>query len=460
MLECFIESADADATPVIPLTADELKPWVQGQSPYVKKWVTTNKFTAKVETTCLVPDPEGDIAMVLLGVDNPFDPWVVGALPTKLPAGNYTLQTDWSAAQLGLATQAWGLGCYRFDRYKANNDRAVGKLVMDPSLDAGAIAYQVEAISQVRDLINTPAADMMPQHLAEAAQQLAEKYAATCTLTAGEQLLLDNYPVIHAVGRASDHAPQLIDVQWGDAGHPRITLVGKGVCFDTGGLDIKPAVGMRYMKKDMGGAAHVLGLARMIMAQQLPVNLRVLIPAVDNAISGDAFRPGDIVTSRKGTSIEIDNTDAEGRLVLCDALTEAADKKPELIIDFATLTGAARVALGTEVPALFCNSDTVSRGIIESAEHVYDPLWRMPLHKPYCYMLNSQIADIKNAATDPFGGSITAALFLQEFVPADIEWVHIDVMAWNARNRAGRPKGGEAMGVSAMFDYLSKRYAH
>jgi leucyl aminopeptidase len=270
--------------------------------------------------------------------------------------------------------------------------------------------------------------------------------------------LSKNYPAIHAVGRAASHAPRLIDLRWGKKHHPKLTLVGKGVCFDSGGLDLKPASGMRLMKKDMGGAAHAIGLSNMIMRAGLPVRLRMLVPAVENAVAGNAYRPGDVLSSRKGLSIEIDNTDAEGRVVLCDALTEAVSESPDLVIDFATLTGAARVALGTDLPAMFCNHDEVADSIAASARRVLDPVWRLPLHRPYRELIDSQIADILNSG-GPYGGAITAALFLQDFVPDSTPWVHFDLMAWNLRSRAGRPEGGEAMALRALLDYLRNRYA-
>ena len=310
----------------------------------------------------------------------------------------------------------------------------------------------------VRDLVNTPAEDMMPQHLAEAARALAEEFGAQFTEIVGDELLVRNYPLVHAVGRASVHAPRLLDLRWGDPAHPRLTLVGKGVCFDSGGLDIKPASGMRWMKKDMGGAAHVLGLARLVMATGLPVRLRVLVPTVENAISGSSFRPGDVIRSRKGLTVEIENTDAEGRLVLCDALAEAGTEEPALLIDFATLTGAARVALGTDLPGFFTNDDALADALALAGEAERDPVWRLPLFKPYRRELESQVADLLNCSTNGFGGAITAALFLQRFVPKGIDWLHFDLNAWNVSERAGRPKGGEAMGLYATFRYLEQRF--
>ena len=385
------------------------------------------------------------------------DLWAFGALADKLPPGHYRIETRLDDHALTLAALAWSLGTYSFERYKARN-QARPRLVVGNAINRNALEIQLSAIYLVRDLINTPATDMMPQHLAQATEELAAEHHAHVNQIIGEELLAQNYPMIHAVGRASAHAPRLIDLTWGNSEHPKVTLIGKGVCFDSGGLDIKPASAMRLMKKDMGGAAHVLGLASMVMASRLPVRLRVLIPAVENAVSSNAFRPGDVLTSRQGLTIEVDNTDAEGRLVLCDALTEAAGETPVLIIDFATLTGAARTALGTEVPALFSNKESVVKGVMHAAEEVDDPVWPLPLHRPYRALLDSTIADIANSSKEPYAGAITAALFLQEFVPAELDWMHFDVMGWNLRNRPGHPVGGEAMGVRAVFLYLKNRF--
>jgi leucyl aminopeptidase len=298
----------------------------------------------------------------------------------------------------------------------------------------------------------------MPEHLPKATQTLAGEFGATFEQTVGEALLTANFPVIHAVGRASVHPPRLLDVRWGDPAHPKITLLGKGVCFDSGGLDLKSSSAMRLMKKDMGGAATALGLARLIMSAGLPIRLRVLIPSVDNAVAGNAFRPGDVIRSRQGLTIEIDNTDAEGRLILCDALAEAGTEQPAVLIDFATLTGAARTALGTEVPALFCNDEALASGLLAAAEREQDPCWRLPLYEPYREMLDSKIADITNASSSPHAGAITAALVLKEFVPAGVTWAHFDLMAWNLKGKPGRPEGGEAMTLRTVFGWLEKQY--
>jgi len=309
----------------------------------------------------------------------------------------------------------------------------------------------------VRDLINTPANDMLPSHLASAAEDVAREFGARATTTVGDDLA-KGFPMIHAVGRASTDAPRLIDLVWGDPAHPKVTLVGKGVCFDSGGLDLKPANGMRLMKKDMGGAAHALGLARLVMANALPVRLRVLIPAVENAVAGNAFRPGDVIRARSGTTVEIDNTDAEGRLVLCDALSLACEEKPAALIDYSTLTGAARTALGTELPALFANDDALAVGIESAGRACADLVWRLPLHAPYKKMLDSKIADFANGSSSPYAGAIVAALFLETFVAAGVPWAHFDIMAWNTASQPGRPEGGEAMGLRAVYAMLAERF--
>jgi leucyl aminopeptidase len=458
MHACFLDSQPAHSIPLIPVLADQFRPWLAQQEPAKARWLTNTGFTAKPGSWSLVPGQDGTLNAVVIGVAKAGDFWACGDLSTKLPAGSYHLVTDWDAAAVEGLTIGWGLGAYHYTRYKSQ-EPVEAKLVIDPACDTHLINTQIAATYLVRDLINTPAEDMMPEHLADAITSVGQACGATVTQIVGDDLLTQNYPTIHCVGRASVHAPRLIDLRWGEAHHPKLTLVGKGVCFDSGGLDIKPASGMRMMKKDMGGAAHALGLAQMVMDTGLPVQLRVLVPAVENAVSGQAFRPGDIIKSRQGLTIEVDNTDAEGRLILCDALAEGSTEKPDLMIDFATLTGAARVALGTELPALFTNSDRVAAGLLAGAACTHDPLWRMPLHTPYRSMLNSTIADIANAASAPFGGAITAALFLREFVAEEVDWAHLDIMAWNRNSQPGRPEGGEAMGLRAIFAYLNQRFS-
>ena len=442
---------------IVPVTTDEFKKWSKGCEARLRRWIDSSGFRAQPASHCLVPRADGSLDSVIAGIGGQDDPFAIGHLPAVLPAGSYRLATDWPGDRLERAAIGWALGAYRFTRYK-KRDQLKARLVVESPACLRRVRSQVTALYRVRDLVNTPAQDMMPEHLAAAVKNMAGEFNAKVHEVIGDALQSKNFPAIHAVGRAASHAPRLIDLRWGKKTHPKLTLVGKGVCFDSGGLDLKTAGGMRLMKKDMGGAAHAIGLAHMIMSAELPVRLRMLVPAVENAVAGNAYRPGDVLTSRKGITIEIDNTDAEGRVIMCDALTEAAAESPDLIIDFATLTGAARVALGTDLPAMFCNRDQVARDLARSAEQVHDPLWRLPLHRPYRELIDSSIADIANSGGSPYGGAITAALFLQDFVPAATPWVHFDLMAWNLRSRPGRPEGGEAMALRAVFDYLSKRY--
>lgn len=421
-----------------------------------RQWAELHDFKGKPGQLCSVPNGQGGLSKVLVGYDVVEGVrWAVAALPNKLPRGHYHLVCDWSDAETLQASIGWGLGYYRFEQYTKADNKA--RPVLYVGKDHERAQAFVRAITLVRDLINQPANHMMPQHLAAVTAQLAKTFGADFSEIIGDALLEQNYPAIHAVGRASAHAPRLLRLRWGNPEHPAVTLVGKGVCFDTGGLDIKPSPFMRLMKKDMGGAAHVLGLAQLIMQLQLPVHLRVLIPAVDNAIGGDAFRPGDILATRAGKSVEVDNTDAEGRLVLCDALADAATHKPDLLLDFATLTGAARVALGTEIPVFFSNNKVLVAKLQENSEASAELIWNLPLHKAYFEQLKSYCADFTNSGGS-YGGAITAALFLNEFVPETIPWVHFDVMAWNNRERAGRPQGGEAMGLFAVYHYLDTVY--
>ncbi|WP_157600200.1 leucyl aminopeptidase family protein [Saccharospirillum impatiens] len=444
--------AGTTGIPLTVLESREFETWAQGRPAEQVAWLSTTGFTGK--GLVLLPGEDGALAEVLLGVASLDDQWLLGDLARRLPEGDYWLQgADDFLDRAGLG---WLLGTYRFDSYKST-EPVKARLLMADEQRVERLRRLAEGVALVRDLVNTPPNDMMPEHLSEAARALAERYDARFSELVGEQLLTENYPTIHAVGRASVHEPRLLDVRWGNPEHPKVTLVGKGVCFDSGGLDIKPAAGMRHMKKDMGGAAHVLGLAQMIMSLALPVNLRVLIPAVENAVSGNAFRPGDVLKTRKGLTVEIDNTDAEGRLVLCDALAEADTETPDMIIDFATLTGAARVALGTELPGYFTDADALARDLNAAGKKVSDPVWQLPLHTPYDDFLKSEVADLVNCAPTPFGGAITAGLYLKRFVE-QTPWVHFDIMAWNQRALPGRPVGGEAFGVRAVFEMLEQRY--
>jgi leucyl aminopeptidase len=442
--------------PITLVVESEFDTWLERQDEPSRRWLTATGFKAKPGGFSLVSGADGRLRAVVAGIRNIDDFWALGSLPAALPEGDYVLDAPFEPRQLERLTLGWALGAYQFTRYK-NPKRAMARLALDPACDGKRIRDHADALGWVRDLINTPAENMMPEHLAEATQSLSQQFGASMEQIVGDDLLARNYPVIHAVGRASAHPPRLLDLRWGDPSHPKVTLLGKGVCFDSGGLDLKPSSAMRLMKKDMGGAATALGLARLVMSAALPVRLRVLVAAVDNAVSGNAFRPGDILRSRQGLTIEIHNTDAEGRLVLCDALAEAGNERPAFLFDFATLTGAARVALGTEIPALFCDDETLAAGLLAAADREQDPLWRLPLHQPYREMLDSKIADLANATESSYAGAITAALFLKEFVPAGIPWAHFDLMAWNLKTQPGRPEGGEAMGLRAVFSWLEQR---
>jgi len=410
----------------------------------------------------MVPETSGGVREILIGVSKKPDIWTLGNLSTRIPHGDYRLVPDssagWSKADVSMAILGCALGAYRFESYRATS-RKEGeiRLFLESRETMAALNREIQALTLVRDLVNTPAGDMMPENLALLAEEFARTAQAEFRSITGQALLREGFPAIHAVGRASVHAPQLLDLCWGKAEDPEVVLIGKGVCFDTGGLNIKGPAFMRFMKKDMGGAAHVLGLAHRIINESLPVRLRVLIPAVDNAISGNSYRPGDVLETRKGLYVEVDDTDAEGRLILADALTVACEQRPSMIIDFATLTGAARVALGTDVPAFFTNDEEIAEGLRKAAGDCHDPLWRLPLHEPYMDDLKSEVADIVNAPGHGYGGAIAAGLFLQRFIDKDIPWLHIDLMAWNRIARPGRPVGGEAMGMRAVFRYLQTR---
>ena len=459
----------SSSIPLVPATEEGLEDLLSEQTDFVSTWVNTSNFKAKAHDFCLVPDETGQTAMVLFGTyGNSKDKsdstdaasiWTISNLAKKLPVAVYQLVCDWDETQQIQAMIGWGLGAYSFDFFKEDflEPKPKAQLkVAEGHLDT--INAYVDAFTLVRDLVNTPANHMMPEDLSDLTQELAQQHNAQFSEVVGEDLLSENFPAIHAVGRASDHPPRLIRLEWGDDNHPLVSLVGKGVCFDTGGLDLKPSKFMRNMKKDMGGSAHVLGLAHLIMSHNLPIRLQVLVAAADNAISGDAFRPGDIIETRAHKTVEIDNTDAEGRLVLCDALTLACESNPDLILDFATLTGAARVAVGTEIPALFSNSNNLSMELQAASENTGEMIWPLPLHNGYRHELDSPVADLVNSSPNGYGGAITAALYLNEFVDADKQWAHFDVMAWNLRERPGRPKGGEAMGLLVAFKYLQQRY--
>jgi leucyl aminopeptidase len=422
-----------------------------------RRWLEQTGFEPRPGRFALLPDASGKLARVLVAID-PAEPLAaLAALPYALPAGSYHLAEQGALADSHLTALGWALGAYRFARYR-KRDRAPATLAV-PAADLAALAPLVDATARVRDLVNTPTEDMGPEHLADAIKQLGKAHKAKVREWVGEQLLAANFPTIHAVGRASHRAPRLVELAWGKASDPKLVIVGKGVCFDTGGLDLKPSDGMRNMKKDMGGAAHAIALAGLVMQAKLPVRLTLLVPAVENAVAGNAMRPGEVITTRAGHTVEVDNTDAEGRLILCDALAYGAEQQPDLMLDFATLTGAARVALGPDLPVLFANQDTVADQLLDAGRTVADPLWRLPLWRPYRKMLDSPVADFANAGPSRHAGAITAALYLERFVPDGMPWLHLDTYAWNDADRPGRPRGGEAMGLRATFAFLQGRYA-
>lgn len=446
------EGAETAARPVFII--DDGAPDVPG---HVMAWAKATGFKGKAGQVLLLPGDDGvSVAGAAIALGRPADPFVTGALATALPEGDWVIANP-GATDIRLATLGFCLGAYRFDRYNANKTSGA-RLVVDPGLDRASLSATVEAVAFTRDLVNTPTNDMGPDAIEKAARDLAKRNKATTKVIVGDDLLTKGFPMIHAVGRASTIAPRLIDMNWGKRSAPKVTLVGKGVAFDSGGLDIKPASSMRNMKKDMGGAANVLGLARMIMDARLDVRLRVLIPAVENAIAGNAFRPGDIYPTRQGLTVEIGHTDAEGRLVLADALTLADEDKPDLIIDMATLTGAARVALGPELVPYYTDDTALAAAIDAAAEQERDPVWQMPLWQPYAGNLSSSVADCSNVTTDGFAGSMTAALFLQKFISQTASWAHFDIFAWTPKARPHAPVGGEAQAIRALFTVLAERY--
>lgn len=442
----FCEASEA-STPIRLVQASDYDHWLKQLSLDNKAWLARQKFTGKPGQFAWLSDP----SEVVVAWDGTPGPASLGGLPMALPEGRYHL----SEPADELVTLGWGMGAYQFDRYLTPK-RLPAELVLTDQ-QKSRITHLVEAISLSRDLINTPAADMAPSNLMAEVAALADQFDASCEITVGDALLDRNCGAIHAVGRAAEDPPSLAELSWGDPAHPHVAIIGKGVTFDSGGLDLKPASGMRLMKKDMGGAAIAIGLAYAIMAERLPVRLSLLIPAAENAISGNAFRPGDVLLTHKGLTVEIDNTDAEGRLLLCDALSIASESAPQLMIDFATLTGSARSAVGAEISAMFSNSNAVAAGIADEADRLSDPVWRMPLHDGYNYMIESKVADLVNSAASPYAGAVTAALFLKHFV-GDIDWVHFDIMAFNTRNRPGHPEGGEAMGLRAVLAYLEETH--
>jgi leucyl aminopeptidase len=460
MSDALIEDATG-AIPIAALTRDRLAPWLDTVSEYQRNWLRAIGFAAETGKFALVPDAAGRLAGVVVGLGAEPLPgggiWALAALPEALPEGRYRLNTVPDAGDPTNLALGFALGTYAFARCRGQPAKGA-VLVWPEGADRGRALRLAAAVSLVRDLVNTPAGDLGPEELAAEAARVAEAGGASFRVIVGDELLAQNYPTIHAVGRASARPPRLVDIVWGDPNAPKVTLVGKGVCFDSGGLDLKTAPGMRLMKKDMAGAAIMLALAQAIIDARLGVRLRVLLPLVENSVSGNAMRPLDIVRTRNGLTVEIGNTDAEGRLILCDALAEAVREKPAILVDIATLTGAARVALGPELAALFANDEPLAAGLLAAAAVEDDPMWRLPLWRSYRKLLDSKVADLNNVAESPHAGAVVAALYLQEFVPSEIPWAHLDVMAWNPQSRPGRPEGGDATTLRALYAYLGQRF--
>jgi leucyl aminopeptidase len=458
MLPCFVAAASAETRAVAVVPAAGYASWLPGQPDASRNWLEATAFEPKAAASALLPASDGAVAGAVLVLSEPLEPWDFAGLRGRLPAGDWRLEWAGPEPDTAQAALGWALASYRFERYRERQAKPVRLALED---DAGLRSSEAlaEAVWLARDLINTPASDLGPDELAEAAGEVAARFGAEFRTVEGDALLAENYPAIHAVGRASTRAPRLVELTWGEAGAPKVTLIGKGVCFDTGGLDLKSSQNMLLMKKDMGGAAVTLGLAQAIMALDLPVRLRLLIGAVENSVSGSAFRPGDVLQTRKGLTVEVGNTDAEGRLVLADLLAEADRERPELMVDCATLTGAARVALGPDLPALFTPDDVLADDLLAAGRAAFDPLWRLPLHAPYREMLDSSVADINNVSSGGFAGAVTAALFLREFVAETTAWAHLDMFAWNPKDRPGRPKGGEATALRALLALVLGRFA-
>jgi leucyl aminopeptidase len=463
MSDVILDAFDGPAVPVQAVTEAGTGPALDALPAAARTFAAMSDFKGKAGQVLLVPAADGTLASVLFGLGAGDDPMAFRVLAAKLPAGTYRIAEAPDGMSGDLAALAFALGSYKFDRYKAHGAEKA-RLAVE-GVDVAEVRQVAHACALARDMINTPANDMGPLQIETIAREIAEQYGAKIAVVTGDDLLSENYPAVHAVGRAADpaRAPRMIGISWGKAGDPLVCLVGKGVVFDTGGLDIKPSAGMRQMKKDMGGAAHALALGRMIMAAKLPVRLAVLTPVVENAISGDAMRPGDVLASRKGLSIEVGNTDAEGRLILADALTRASELSPALTLDLATLTGAARVALGPQLPPFYTDDEGLAAQIEAAAKAEADPVWRMPLWKGYVDALDSDVAEIKN---DPDAwaqaGSVTAALFLQRFAPAGPDcgpWAHLDIFAWNPRNRPGHPAGAEAQAIRGLYRMIRDRFA-
>jgi leucyl aminopeptidase len=459
MPSIFETAPNASAIPITFATKSSWPAIREALPAPARQFADANGYAAKPGGCLILPAPDGQIAQVLFGLEDEAarhrDPFRAGSLASLLPAGTYRFAN--APHDTRLAALAFALGSYRFTRYR-KGDASEVRLVPPDGVDVTELTRMAEAATLARDLVNTPSNDMGPAELEAAAKQLAERHGAQFKSIVGDELTQQNFPLIHAVGMASPRVPRLIELTWGDASHPKVTLVGKGVCFDTGGLDLKPSSSMLLMKKDMGGAANVLALAQMVMDAGLKLRLRVLIAAVENAVAGNAFRPMDVFPSRKGITVEIGNTDAEGRLILADALALADEETPDLLIDMGTLTGAARVALGPDLPPFYTQDEALAADVARCAAAEHDPLWRMPLWSAYDSWLDSKVATINNAPSGGFAGSITCALFLQRFVEHAKSWLHLDIFAWTPSSKPGRPEGGECQGARALYKLLSERY--
>ncbi len=460
MQECFVADLENDdATPITIVKPGEAEAWLESQSAVAQAWLKSTGFRSKPSSFALMPDENGRLAGAVMVTQEDGGLWDYAKLRNALPEGDWRLAADIDDHEQGRVMLAWALASYRFNRYK-KQDEGRKRLMIGTSDQQKEASILADAVYLGRNLVNTPANDMGPAELESACRDVATAFDAEIATIEGDSLLEKNFPAIHTVGRASDRAPRLIDLQWGDPDAAKLTLVGKGVCFDTGGLNLKPAAGMVLMKKDMGGAATALATAQAVMALNLPVRLRLLIGAVENSVNGDAFRPGDVIETRKGLSVEIGNTDAEGRLVLADLLALGDAEKPEMMVDCATLTGAARVALGPDLPALFTPDDDLADQMLNAGLSVDDPLWRLPLYKPYRDMIDTPIADINNAGVGGMAGTITAALFLKDFVTETKSWAHLDIYGWTPSPKPGRPKGGEATAVRALVAAIKARFAN
>lgn len=445
-----------NATPIELVSRSEFDEWRKKQSALVLAWADRAKFKGNANQFFALPDESGFPQRVVAGIGKSISVESIGSLSQRLPAGNYYLKDPEPDSVYALSL-GWGMGAYEFTQYKTAKKESENRasLYIDPKYKT--VGEELESMNLARDLINTSAGDLLPDQLEVAVQRVCEQFNVTLNVVCGDELLEQGFRTIHSVGRASHSPPRLLHFNWGPQDAPKVAILGKGVCFDSGGLDLKSAAGMREMKKDMAGAAITLGLAQLIMYRNLNIQLHALIPAVENAVSSNAYHPGDVITTYKGTTVEVGNTDAEGRLILCDALALAAESEPELMVDFSTLTGAARTAVGSEISAMFSNDDDVANAILQAGDQTRDPIWRLPLYAGYRGFLKKSLADLSNIGSESMGGAITAALFLEHFVD-DVPWVHFDLMGSNTRTRPAHPFGGEAMALRAVFHYLSERY--